>query len=62
MNRRNRETFIAEIKNKERERIECDEKGGRMREFVRGRILLVKILSRCKNFPRKIKTGTNEVT
>ena len=54
------ETFIAEIK-KEREG-ESKKNSERRREFEREIIFLVKILSRCKNFPRKIKTGTNEVT
>jgi len=48
---------------KERERERERERVRRIvREFERKRILLVKILSRCKNFPRKITTGTNEVT
>jgi hypothetical protein len=64
-----RETFIAEIRTwRERgwkrkgEREEGGREREREREGERERNFLVKILSRCKNFPRKIKTGTNEVT
>jgi hypothetical protein len=56
--KKERETFIAEIR--------TWREGGRgrerERERERERNFLVKILSRCKNFSRKIKTGTNEVT